>query len=38
MGPPPRLGPALCYDSNRQRAVLFGGDTVVDTWEFFDQP
>ncbi len=37
MGPSARHSPSLCYDSHRQRTVLFGGASAADTWEFFNQ-
>jgi len=40
MGPTPRTGVGLCYDRDRQHAVLFGGwasaQALGDTWEYFD--
>jgi len=34
VAPPPRLGHAMAYDSQRSRVVLFGGDFLDDTWEW----
>ena len=39
IGPRPRAGHAITYDSTRQRVVLFGGDSLAgtlfgDTWEW----
>lgn len=33
-GPPARSGHGLCFDSVRQRLVLYGGTAGNDTWEF----
>jgi len=41
MGPSARYFPAMCYDSTRDRVVLFGGyaesskSFLGDTWEYF---
>ena len=39
IGPKPRVGHAMAYDSSRERLVLFGGDSLRaalfnDTWEW----
>jgi hypothetical protein len=40
IGPGPRMLPALAYDSDRGRSVLFGGSNQTgflgDTWELYE--
>jgi hypothetical protein len=42
IGPAPRAGHGMAYDSARQRTVLFGGmaanGSLGDTWEQFERP